>query len=146
LNPEGLVIHLSPSVNSQSTDKSVSAGGVIDMDHRDKNMESGVAATGNGRSRSQRFEEAKNAVANRLHHAAGALRNAVGGTPESESGVGRYGYQASHWLDESAEYVRRFDYQQADAEFREYVRRNPARCLVIAGVAGVVLGALVTRR
>jgi ElaB/YqjD/DUF883 family membrane-anchored ribosome-binding protein len=116
------------------------------MDYRDKSMESGVASKGNGPSKSQRFEEAKNAVANRLHDAAGALRDAVGGAPESESGVGRYGYQASHWLDESAEYIRRFDYQQADAEFREYVRRNPARCLVIAGVAGALLGAVMARR
>ena len=120
------------------------------MDERE-NIGTGFAdGAGNGRSgKTSRFEDVKNTVANKLHDAAGALRDkaAAGGTsPETESGFSRYGSQASDWLDDSAEFIRRLDYQQANLKVKEYVRDNPGRSLLMAGITGLLIGAAVRRR
>lgn len=120
------------------------------MDERENVGAGFTGGTGNGRSgKTSRFEDVKNTVANKLHDAAGALRNraaAGGATPETQSGFSRYGSQASNWLDESAEYIRRFDYEQANLRVKDYVRQNPGRSLLMAGVAGLLIGAAVRRR
>ncbi len=114
------------------------------MDERETVNPGSPGESGDGRSfKASRFEEAKRTVADKLHDAAGALR---GKTAEPSSGLGRYGYQASDWLDRSAEYVRRFDYQRANAQVKDYIRDNPGRSLLMAGAAGLIIGALVRRR
>jgi ElaB/YqjD/DUF883 family membrane-anchored ribosome-binding protein len=49
-------------------------------------------------------------------------------------------------LDQSAEYVRQFDYEQTDARVREYVRQSPGSSLVIAGAVGLIIGVILRRR
>jgi ElaB/YqjD/DUF883 family membrane-anchored ribosome-binding protein len=49
-------------------------------------------------------------------------------------------------LDESADYIQQFDYEEADAKVREYVRQNPGLSLLIAGVTGLIIGAIFRRR
>jgi ElaB/YqjD/DUF883 family membrane-anchored ribosome-binding protein len=49
-------------------------------------------------------------------------------------------------MDHSAEYVRKFDYKKADEKIREYVKQSPGRSLLIAGAAGLILGAVLRRR
>ncbi len=103
--------------------------------------------SGNGRSgRTSRFEDVKNTVADKLHEAAGALRGKVQSPEAENSGFARYGTQVSEWLDHSAEYVREFDYARTNESIRNYVRRNPGRSLLMAGVAGLIVGAMVRRR
>jgi ElaB/YqjD/DUF883 family membrane-anchored ribosome-binding protein len=107
----------------------------------------GSSESGNGRSGSpSRFDDVKNTVADKLHDAAGALRSKVSAPEAEKSGFARYGYQASNWLDQSAEYVRGFDYQRANAKVRDYVRQNPGRSLLMAGAVGLIVGAMVRRR
>jgi len=65
---------------------------------------------------------------------------------DAQSGIAHYGKQASEWLDHSAEYVRQFDYKQANAGLREYVGQSPGRSLLIAGAVGLVIGAILRRR
>jgi ElaB/YqjD/DUF883 family membrane-anchored ribosome-binding protein len=60
--------------------------------------------------------------------------------------MAQYGKQASEWLNQSAEYVRQFDYERADARFREYVGQSPGRSLLIAGGVGLIIGAILRRR
>jgi ElaB/YqjD/DUF883 family membrane-anchored ribosome-binding protein len=113
------------------------------MDEREINV-GGTEPSGNGRTKASRFESVKQGVADRLHDAAGALRNRTGS--EDDSGLGRYGHQASDMLDRSAEYVRQFDYARANAQVRNYVRQNPGRSLLMAGAAGLIIGVLARRR
>jgi ElaB/YqjD/DUF883 family membrane-anchored ribosome-binding protein len=105
----------------------------------------GTSMPGPDRSSQSRFQDFKNVVADKLHDAAGALRERAG-APQAETGVARYGNQASTWLDQSAEYVRAFDAREANHRIREYIRRNPGRSLLMAGVAGLALGTLLRRR
>jgi ElaB/YqjD/DUF883 family membrane-anchored ribosome-binding protein len=49
-------------------------------------------------------------------------------------------------LDQSAEYVRQFNFEHADAKIREYVRQSPGRSLLLAGAAGMMIGAILRRR
>ena len=97
------------------------------------------------RSKCCGFDEVKAVVADRLHKVAEALREKAAGQ-DAQSGAAHYRNQASELLDESADYVREFDYKQADTRVREYVKQSPERCLLIAGVVGLIIGAVWRRR
>lgn len=91
------------------------------------------------------FENAKNIIADKLHHVAAAIDEKA-----AEQGplcdMAKYGKQASAWLDQSAEYVRQFNYEHADAKIREYVRQSPGRSVVMAGAVGIIIGVILRRR
>jgi len=95
--------------------------------------------------RSSGFENVKTVIADKLHKAAEAIGEKAADS-DAQSGMAQYGKQASEWLDQSAEYVRQFDYEQADARVREYVRQRPGRSLLIAGGVGLMIGAMLRRR
>lgn len=104
-----------------------------------------TAAEVQGTGKSTGFKKAKNVVADTLHDVAEALAGKAANR-DASSGIARYGKQASEWMDQSAEYVRKFDYKQEDARVREYVRQSPGRSLLIAGVVGLIIGAILRRR
>jgi ElaB/YqjD/DUF883 family membrane-anchored ribosome-binding protein len=90
-----------------------------------------------------KFDQVKTTVADKLRTAAGRL------SEESQAGrvnLGGYGDQVAGWLNRSADYVGHFDPQRARVDLENQVKRNPARSLLIAGAAGLVLGALFRRR
>lgn len=91
------------------------------------------------------FENVKNNIADTLHTAAGAL-GAKSAEIDSQPGLARFGKQASERLDQSAEYIRRFDYTPADVKIREFIRQSPGRSLLIAGMFGLIIGAIVRRK
>lgn len=105
----------------------------------------GTAAAFQGLGKSTGFEKIKNIIADKLHSAAEGLGE-VGEDQDSESGTAKYRKQASEWLDHSAESVRKFDYKEADASIREYVKESPGRSLLIAGAVGLIIGAILRRR
>jgi ElaB/YqjD/DUF883 family membrane-anchored ribosome-binding protein len=110
----------------------------------DKNREAAAELQGPGES-STGFENVKNIIADKIHYVAGALSEKAA-DQDAQSGIAQCGKQASGWLDQSAEYVRQFDYEQAEARVREYVRQSPGRSLVIAGAVGLIIGAILRRR
>jgi ElaB/YqjD/DUF883 family membrane-anchored ribosome-binding protein len=88
----------------------------------------------------------KNIIADKLHQAAEALyEKAIDQDAPSEK-MAQYGIKASELLDQSAEYIRQFDYQEADVKVRDYVRERPGRSLLIAGAVGLVIGAMCRHR
>ena len=91
------------------------------------------------------FENVKNSIADKLHNAAKGLGEKAA-RQEAQTSIAHYGKQASEWLDQSAEYVRQFDYEQANAKVREYVKQSPGRNLLIAGAVGLVIGVVLRRR
>ena len=109
----------------------------------DKNKETTAEFQGSGKSPG--FEKVKQIIADKLHTAAEALSEKAA-AQDAPSGMAQYGKQASEWLDQSAEYVRQFDYEQADAKVREYVKQSPGRSLLIAGAVGLMIGAILRRR
>ena len=109
----------------------------------DKTGETAAEFQGSGKSTG--FENVKNIIADKLHNVAEALGEKAA-DQDAQSGIAQYGKQASEWLDQSAEYVRQFDYEQADARVREYVRQSPGRSLLIAGAVGLIIGAILRRR
>ena len=104
-----------------------------------------TAAEFRGSGQSTGLKNAKNSIADTLHKVAEALAGKAA-NQDAPSGIAQYGKQASEWLDQSAEYVRQFDYEQADAKVREYVRQSPGRSLLIAGAVGLIIGAILRRR
>ena len=104
-----------------------------------------TAAEFQGSSKSTGFDNLKNTIADKLHSAAERLGE-KGAEQDGESGTAKYGKQAAELLDHSADYVRKFDYKQADASIREYVKQSPGRSLLIAGAVGLIIGAILRRR
>jgi len=103
------------------------------------------AESGDGRVKAPEFEDVKRTLADKLHEAAGVVRNLTRSS-DPQSSIGCYGHQASDILDRSADYVRRFDHERADARIKDYVRQHPGRSLLMAGAAGLIIGVLVRRR
>lgn len=91
------------------------------------------------------FDTIKNSFADQLHNIARTLGENTA-DQDAQSGKAQYGRMASEWLDQSAEQVRQFDYEQADARAREYVGKNPGRSLLIAGGLGLIIGTILRRR
>jgi ElaB/YqjD/DUF883 family membrane-anchored ribosome-binding protein len=91
------------------------------------------------------FDNVKTIIADKIHKAAEALGEKAR-DQKAQSGMAQYGKQASQWLDQSADYVRQFDYVQADTRVREYVGKRPGRSLLIAGGVGLIIGAVLRRR
>jgi ElaB/YqjD/DUF883 family membrane-anchored ribosome-binding protein len=96
-------------------------------------------------SKSIGFENAKSYIADKLHDVAEALGEKAA-HQDAQSGIAQYGKSASEWLDQSAVYVRQFDYEKAEAEVREYVAQRPGPSLLIAGAVGLIIGLILRRR
>ena len=92
------------------------------------------------------LDNVKTTVADRLESAAGAIRRKVDESNNPDDVFMGYGNQASEWLNSSASYIRDMDPQKLKTDIQDQVRRNPGRSLLIAGVAGLFLGALLRRR
>jgi len=105
----------------------------------------GTAPDFKGSGKSTGFENVKNSIADKLHDAAKGLDEKAA-RQDAQSCIAHYGKQASEWLDQSAECVRQFDYEQANAKVREYVKQSPGRSVLIAGAVGLVIGAILRRR
>ncbi|MGZ9166952.1 MAG: hypothetical protein ACXW4U_17410, partial [Anaerolineales bacterium] len=101
-----------------------------------------IAAGLKGSGKSTGFENVKNIIADKLHNVAEALNEKAAGQG-AQCGIAQYGKQASEWLDQSAEYVRQFDYEQKDGQVKDYVRQRAGRSLLIAGAVGLRIGAIV---
>ena len=107
----------------------------------------GEAQSLQSRSRSvSGFDKVTGIVAEKLKTAAATLRNKAADGNTQNNAVTQYGRQAATWLDSSADYVRDLDIDQIKTNVKEHVRQNPGRTLLIAGAAGLLLGALVRRR
>ena len=74
------------------------------------------------------------------------LRSMAGQGDQQQGVAAELVHQAADWLDRSADYVRDFDPQQVKTDVENQVRRHPGRSLLIAGAAGLLLGALLRRR
>ncbi|HXF40939.1 MAG TPA: DUF883 C-terminal domain-containing protein [Blastocatellia bacterium] len=91
------------------------------------------------------IEKAKNTFAEKLNTAAEALRRKTD-SPQQNNNATRYGKQAADWLESSADYLKELDVNRVKKNIENSVRQNPGRTLLIAGVAGLLLGSLVRRR
>lgn len=88
------------------------------------------------------FNNFKSTVADKLKTAAETLK----GKAAQNSSTSNYAQQASGWLEGAADYVRDLDTTQVKSDIQRQVRTNPGRSLLIAGAAGLLLGALFRRR
>lgn len=90
------------------------------------------------------LDKVKGIIADKLDHFAGKLAQTA--DEHGDCSIAQQGKQASVWLEKSADYVRNFDYEETNAKVRESVKQNPGRALLLAGAAGLILGALCRRR
>ena len=116
------------------------------MDTCWRNDQTGETATGSQSSdKSCACGNIKTVIVDKMHKVAAAVGEKAA-SQDAQPAMAQYGKQAAEILDQSAEYVQQFDYEQADAKVREYARQNPGLSLVIAGVSGLIIGAIFRRR
>jgi ElaB/YqjD/DUF883 family membrane-anchored ribosome-binding protein len=94
------------------------------------------------RSGNSTLDNIKTTVADKLKSAAQTL----GAKSGQNTAVSQYAGQASGWLNNAADYVREMEPDQVKTDIQRQVQTNPGRSLLIAGVAGLVLGAIFRRR
>jgi ElaB/YqjD/DUF883 family membrane-anchored ribosome-binding protein len=92
------------------------------------------------------LDNVKTTVADKLESAASTLRQKVSQAENPDDVLMGYGSKASEILNTSASYIRDMDPQKVKTDIQDQVRRNPGRSLLIAGAAGLILGALLRRR
>lgn len=113
-------------------------------------MEANTSAAGtqgmdaSGSCCSVSLDKVKGIIADKLDHFAGKLAQTA--DEHADCSISQHGKQASAWLEKSADYVRHFDYEEANAKVRNSVKQHPGRALLLAGAAGLILGALCRRR
>jgi len=88
----------------------------------------------------------KDKVGQSLETAAGALRNRVTDPNSQNNTLTRLGSETANGLDKVASYVRDADAQKFRRDIEDTIRTNPGRSLIVAGVAGLLLGSLLRRR
>ena len=88
------------------------------------------------------LDNIKTTVADKLKSAAQTLSEKSG----QNTTVSQYAGQASGWLNNAADYVRDIEPDQVKTDIQKQVRTNPGRSLLIAGIAGLVLGTIFRRR
>ncbi|HWQ32113.1 MAG TPA: hypothetical protein VNQ79_04455 [Blastocatellia bacterium] len=94
---------------------------------------------------SSAFDQIKSTVADRMHAAAQTLHQKTAGADRA-SELSDFGRRAADWLDRSADYVSEMEPQRVKVDLENQVRRNPGKSLLIAGVAGLVIGSILRRR
>ena len=109
--------------------------------HREGEKMEETAAESQDSGKCAVFEKVKNTIADKIHETAKALKEKATASDEP-----RCKNDASEWLDQSADYVREFDYEKAKAGVRDYVGRSPGVSLLIAGGIGLFIGAILRRR
>ena len=91
------------------------------------------------------FVSLRETVADSLARAAHALHE-KSSQAEEESELANFGIRAADWLERSADYVKMVEPRQLKSDFEDQVRRHPGRSLLIAGIAGLILGRVFRRR
>jgi ElaB/YqjD/DUF883 family membrane-anchored ribosome-binding protein len=91
------------------------------------------------------FARVRETIADKLSQAAHALYQKSSQAGE-ESELANLGTRAAEWLERSADYVKVIEPQQLKSDIEDQVRRHPGRSLLIAGVAGLILGRVLRRR
>ena len=88
-------------------------------------------------------------IADKLHQAAETLfgkaeDNQIRRATSDEAAT--LGTQASAWLHGSADYIAQMEPEKIKADLTRQMRRNPGKSLLVAGAAGLILGALLRRK
>lgn len=90
------------------------------------------------------FKQLSGTVADKLHAAAQTLHQKAARS-DQQSDLAQYENRAADWLDRAADYTGNLEPQQLRSDIESQVRRNPGRSLLIAGVAGLLIGRMLRR-
>lgn len=84
-------------------------------------------------------------IADKLHRAAETW---FGKTEDNQTPgeAAKLREQANTWLHGSAGYIERMEPEKIKADITDQVRRNPGKSLLVAGAAGLILGAIFRRK
>ncbi len=84
-------------------------------------------------------------LADKLHQAAETLfgKTEDTSTPPDAANLGS---QARDWLHHSADYIAQVEPEKIKADLTAQMRRNPGKSLLVAGAAGLILGAIFRRK
>ena len=81
------------------------------------------------------FEQVKSGLADKMRQAADTL---FGQAVDAQGAGG--------WLHDSADYIEQMEPAKIKADLTKQMRRNPGKSLLVAGAAGLILGAILRRK
>lgn len=90
------------------------------------------------------FQTVKESVVSGVGKAAQALHEQADKATAPQ--LADLGHQTAAWLETSADYIQQAEPQKMRTDFEDKIRKNPAKSLLIAGAAGILLGAIFRRR
>lgn len=90
------------------------------------------------------LHQLRESVATGMNKAAQALHQQSDKSQTSE--FSDFGHRTASWLEKSADYVNELEPQKLKTDLENQVRQNPAKSLLIAGAAGLIIGAIFRRR
>lgn len=97
------------------------------------------------RPRDAHADRIQNRVADKLRQTAETL---FGKTEDAAPlhGASDIKARAGSWLSQSADYIEQMEPEKLKTDISNQVRRNPGKSLLVAGAAGLILGAIFRRR
>src|SRR5262245_7702974 len=98
-----------------------------------------------GERRSSAMQQIKSTEVDTLNSAADALRKRSAHPGESE-GLANFEQKAADLLNRSADYLNDLNADKFKTDVKNQVHEHPGRTLLIAGAAGLLLGAILRRR
>jgi ElaB/YqjD/DUF883 family membrane-anchored ribosome-binding protein len=91
------------------------------------------------------IDQVQNLLAEKLENIAGTIRQKTASHDE-QSEMTSYGEEASQILHQSADYIRRFEYEKAETDVQKFIKEQPGKSLLLAGGAGLLLGLFLRRK
>lgn len=88
-------------------------------------------------------------IADKLHRAAETLFGRTEDNQirqEAPNEAAKLKAQAGAWIHSSADYISQMEPEKVKADITEQMRRNPGKSLLVAGAAGLILGAIFRRK
>ncbi len=96
-------------------------------------------------SRGASCDRLQNRIADKLHQAAETMFGKTEDNQIQQEGA-NLGAQAGAWLHGSADYIAQMEPEKIKADLTQQMRSNPGKSLLVAGAAGLILGALLRRK
>jgi hypothetical protein len=92
------------------------------------------------------LERVRDAIADTMEAAAHSINEQLPTEEPDADSPAAWGLATSEWLERLSEDVRQWDTRAEEARIRRVIARNPGTALLVAGVAGLLLGRAMWRR
>lgn len=92
------------------------------------------------------LERMRDSLADTVHAAANTIHEQIHDEHPAPRTPAQWGLMTSEWLERLSNDIRRWDVSASESRLRDTITRRPGLSLVVAGVAGMLLGRMLRSR